>query len=463
MAIVFKAYAHLRSTFFNFSIFLLRDFDSHIDQPTAKRLGRWATRLYLTLLVLVLATLAVVQICQLRMLTKTFDQPTLELLFDRHAEDLRCPCSSSASTLASFVRTQVVLHQVNSKASAEIDSSVFASSLQICSSHFGTDEARLHLTTNLIVNLSTYAANDYRRFLPAHLQLLVGLCQLSQHAANATIEQFYASSLVTTELLSEATLTGHVKTIVRRSELDASRRVAQLLRVIGQIHQGNGAISTYGSNYKYLVPWSHVDQIYATTAPLIYDHGCSCALHSHCTTQATLDDSVSHSSTLLPGLKMGCTPSESFRASSLDCFHNHSCLELLRDQTKVNGTLLLTPLSTNGSRFAGNTTIEQLLAELFIEQWQTTINYSSYFSQCAPSTCLYKSHQRQNILHVINVLIGVHGGLSILLGWACPKLVQLGYKIRRRRMNSSNRVQPVNGDTHEHSSNVTSQSVHSCF
>ena len=184
--------------------------------------------------------------------------------------------------------------------------------------------------------------------------------------------------------------------------------------------------------------------------PLTYDGGCSCALHSNCTRQALIVDSISHQDIALQGLKMGCTPSDSFRVSTLECFFNHSCLDVLRRSTIDNTTTFPTVLSLNHSRFDRHTTIEDLFDQLFIEQWWTASNYVSYYEQCAPSTCAYTYHQRHDFIHVVTILFGLHGSLSILLDWICPKLVQLYYKVYERRMRRRNAV---------HAESYLSQSV----
>ena len=137
-------------------------------------------------------------------------------------------------------------------------------------------------------------------------------------------------------------------------------------------------------------------------------------------------------------MKMGCTPSESFLASTLQCFYNQSCLDLI--QTHTNYNFSITPLQTSNSSFSKNTTIDELKRNLFIESWSTDVNYSSYYEQCSPSICFYISVKRFNIFSIIAVVLGFQGGLSIVLKWICPKLIRIGFWMYNKRKNPANSI-----------------------
>ena len=171
---------------------------------------------------------------------------------------------------------------------------------------------------------------------------------------------------------------------------------------------------------------------------MIYDDQCSCALSSSCTTQAKFLEEDSYE---IPGLKIGCLPSESFRFSTLECFYNQTCLNLIQFYVKSHSFNALR--FDNTSRFALNTTIDHFINELFIEEWKTTRNYSSYFHQCSPLICSRTIVKRYNFLHSITVLLGFQGGLTIVLKWICPKFIQILYKIKKYRNNRRNTIGPV--------------------
>jgi len=288
---------------------------------------------------------------------------------------------------------------------------------------------------------------DYHRFLSAHLQYLTGLCQISIQSVNNSIEQFLSSLLVTSQLLSETSFQTRLDSQIKQSQSNAPVIFNQLLTLIENINDGNAIISTYETNFVYIASWDSKQDRYgrpfASTQPIIYDNNCSCGLHQNCTTQANfiIKNSSTTITTPIKGLKMGCTPSESFHSSTLECFYDSSCIRLIQEYTK--STYSPIPVSRNGSRFSINTTIAELTNDLFTETWKTTINYSSYFEDCAPLFCSYTYTQKLNSLYTLTLLLGLQGGLSLVLEWICPKIVRMIVKMYQRRMRRMNVVRPL--------------------
>jgi hypothetical protein len=110
----------------------------------------------------------------------------------------------------------------------------------------------------------------------------------------------------------------------------------------------------------------------AYAQPLIYDDNCSCGFNSTSTTAASFNETQSAKLATIKGLKMGCTPSESFLASTLECFYDLSCINLIQEITHTNDTDVPIPLNLTNSRFAINTNVNNLVKELFVERPLTT-------------------------------------------------------------------------------------------
>ncbi|CAF3989604.1 unnamed protein product [Adineta steineri] len=414
---------------------LLRSTLDNIDRRKAKRLGQWATRLYLVSFAVGLVILTLHTIIRPQEFTKDFDGPSLDLytkLFKQYGAQLKCPCSSIASTYNQFMNIEARFHE-------------------ICSSPFASTEGRLNLTVDvvadLVANLSMYNERDYRRFLSAHLQFLEGLCQLSDKTVNIFTRQFLSSLFVTNELLSEMNFHQRLNLTIDQSKLNVPTTLTHLLYLIRMINNGNAFISTYGTNFEYIHPWEDIYNTYTPTQAMIYDNNCSCGLYSNCTTQATFI--LTNPSEIIPikGLKIGCTPSESFRASTLECFYNESCINLIKQYTikanRINNTSVFEPLSTQNISFSINTPIAKLIDNLFITDWNIKMNYTSYFEQCFPLSCSYNNIQRFNVFHIIATLLGLQGGLALVLEWICPKIIRIIVKIYEYRKKRRNVVQSV--------------------
>lgn len=82
---------------------------------TARRLGRWTTRLYIVLLIVGLAILVVYTAVQPQALMKTFDKPPFHLynhLIENYGDKLTCSCSLIASPYNLYVNIEPIFHEV---------------------------------------------------------------------------------------------------------------------------------------------------------------------------------------------------------------------------------------------------------------------------------------------------------------------------------------------------------------
>ncbi|UJR38749.1 hypothetical protein I4U23_031414 [Adineta vaga] len=324
---------------------------NNIDRMTANRLGQWATRLYIVLFTIGFAILALYTTIHPRLLTKNFDKPSLNRynrLVHVYKDQLECPCSRIAPTHNKYVDIQPIFHE-------------------ICSSPFASDEWRQNVTINLIPDLSLYDLYDYRRFLSAHLQFLSGLCELSTELIQNSVNQFLSSVLVTRRLLSEKDFRTRLHVQIEQSKSNGPTTFSNLFFLIRSLYYGNNLMSTYGTNFQYFKLSESFENV-ASIRTMIYDNNCSCGLHSNCTSQASFLITNSSHPIEIKGLKIGCTPSESFLASTLECFYDISCINLIQEYTnytnKVNVTTIPIPLlPTMINQSSINTTIAELHLE----------------------------------------------------------------------------------------------------
>ena len=421
----------------NLNIFPPHYYGSHIDQMSAKRLGRHTTRLYFTLLILSFTILTIYTIVQKQIITKDFNQPTFDeynQLIQIYGEQLTCICSSIASTYDHFVLMEPIFHP-------------------ICSSSFVSNELIEDLRMSLSSNLSIYEERDYRRIISTHIQYLQGLCQISIDTINNTKEQFLTTLFLTKQLLSNNEFNQSMNSSIEHVLLTASNTLTSIFLLIRDINFGNAIISTYKTNYKYYYPVLTVaDAHNFQTKAVIYDDNCSCALHSNCTSQAYIFGLNSVDRIEMTGLKIGCLPSESFLSSTLECFYNVSCIDIIR--SFVNLTYPLEPLSSTPS---SNRSINELIQNLFIDRWLTTFDYSSYFHRCLPLSCSHSYVQKFSIIYIISFLLGLQGGLTIVLKWICPRIIEYLTTLknyRKKRSNLVHSVQSVNTITTTTNSSV---------
>jgi hypothetical protein len=134
----------------------------------------------------------------------------------------------------------------------------------------------------------------------------------------------------------------------------------------------------------------------------------------------------------LPGQVIGCLPIEGLRMSTLECYYSASCIQTIlmhleyyaaaNGSLPVNFTVPLTvpqvfqPLNPSLSmRFSPTTPIDDLIDQLFVDEWLRNSSYESYYTICAPKTCRYTLVKRRSMSYVMTTLLSFYGGLT--LGW----------------------------------------------
>ena len=279
------------------------------------------------------------------------------------------------------------------------------------------------------------------------MHFLSGLCHLSMTLVNNSVNQFLTSLFVTDQLLTQATFDTQIILLIDQGDSTVSQTFTRLLDLLRATNHGNAIITAYATNFQYIIPWYNLGATVAITKAITYDDGCSCALAKNCTSQASFVNLQPSENLPIKGLKMGCTPSESFLSSTLECFYDISCISLIQQQMSnvntMNATDVPVLVYTNTSRFSTNSTISELVQNLFTEKWSRSINYSAYFYQCSPVLCSYTYIQQFNPLYTVTVLLGLFGGLNFVLKWFCPNIIYLIAKIYWYRKQRRNTIQPT--------------------
>ena len=133
-------------------------------------------------------------------------------------------------------------------------------------------------------------------------------------------------------------------------------------------------------------------------------------------------------STPVKGMWTACYPLEGVLSSTLECYFDPACIELL-----VSNATAFTPLNaTETSQFPPNTTVQDLINELMLEQWSFDVSPENYYTQCAPSKCTYSYAHRNDVLAITTTIIGLAGGLNTALRLIVPWLVQVILKLKRK-------------------------------
>jgi hypothetical protein len=76
------------------------------------------------------------------------------------------------------------------------------------------------------------------------------------------------------------------------------------------------------------------------------------------------------------------------------------------------------------SRYLENSTIEHLLDQLMVEEWNSSIMYENYFNECEPIECTYTRQTKNSIIYIVTTITGLIGGLITVLRLIVPRLVK---------------------------------------
>ncbi|CAF0943549.1 unnamed protein product [Adineta steineri] len=233
------------------------------------------------------------------------------------------------------------------------------------------------------------------------------------------------SQLVTVELFEEEDIQLQVEVMVELVRATAYVQITSLLQHVQMMYHSNTLVSAFGTNAVVQIGSGSVSisstyQVNPNDTYSLGSNGLSCTEKIMVTPAVfyaqPLDTSVidhtywpvyydvnnvnSIVSASVDGFFGGCFPLDAVLASTLDCLYNVQCLEILfnyfpaLNQSKVK----LIDLHLSSSR--RNISVNNLVSDLFIEQWSTKINYMNYFNQCAPlvprTQTEYLGHQITN-------------------------------------------------------------------
>ena len=150
----------------------------------------------------------------------------------------------------------------------------------------------------------------------------------------------------------------------------------------------------------------------------------------------------------VPGMKVGCTPFDAMKHSSLKCFFSSSCLnETARWISNLPPNEWPRPLNSSSmTSFRSETYVSELISQQMVDRWTYGKDFVGYYTACAPRQCSYTLVRRNSFAYVITLLIGLQGGLTVALRLMAPFIVSSSrrlhhwYKTRQRC-----RIRPAQG------------------
>ncbi|CAF4331417.1 unnamed protein product [Rotaria sp. Silwood2] len=283
-------------------------------------------------------------------------------------------------------------------------------------------------------NWSIYDQRDFRIRSFAYFKQLASLCTLVNHILINELNNFGQNEFISTQLISSKTFEAQLQTTLNDFRTSISTTFIRTLQLFRDTIQGNQIISIYTTNWIF-TPGSSIWNRF-NTKPLSHGFNCSCAISNECVESAAIY--LSNSTRFnIPGLVLGCLPIESLLRSTLECFHNQTCVNTLityLNNTSINKTIFNALDSTIYSGFFPNMTINELVNNLFVESesWKANISYTSFYSQCQPTFCTYTIIKRNSALFICTNILGLYGGLMKTFRHVIPAMMAIYIFILRK-------------------------------
>lgn len=290
---------------------------------------------------------------------------------------------------------------------------------------------------------------DIRSFLSTMWQLIASLCRSAAHALDDAIAEFGSEPLITFQVSTESLLEVETQSRLEEARRLASEHFTRDLMTIHTISQINGFMTGLMTNFYTMTPvFQNLDSLSTVLFMEQYflsNNQITCRCHRDQSCQAPAGPYLFHSAEydafndlnllvanmVVPGILFDCLPILATFASSLECFYNRSCINLLQ-QIYAKSINVSTLDTSKASRFSVTTPLKQMIEELFLEEIINTTSFSGYFDQCAPISCTYTYSQRFDRVFVITTLVGLIGGLNAALRFVAPQLIKIFFLMKRK-------------------------------
>ena len=376
---------------------------------------KYSTSIYLICIFLLLLIGGLVTLCisRLEYINESLpSQIRFERLSQAYSSTLDCPCSKISISYQTFANVRTIFHQV---CSSEFVSEQWINFINIHTGNYPT----------LVIG-----KDDLRSTLSAFWQIIGAFCRVTDQIAIDAVKLFHAADLFSPIAMNKEKL--RIQSIVAFETIlsNLQSNMDRTLLAIERITAGNQFVSVLGSNFDtYLV--SNYDILFPHVSARVFGN-CSCLNINGCSRQSTISSSEDHSEIVIPGIKSDCLMVDAVLKSTLQCYYNLTCIELLHPSIDS-----LQPLKADvDKRFTLNFTITNLLDHLMIDEISIDVDFSRFYAQCQPTYCSYSYSHRFDLIFTITTLIGLYGGFSILVGFVSPMIAKYIIRRKKRRLHS---------------------------
>ncbi|CAF3562548.1 unnamed protein product [Adineta steineri] len=421
------------SLFVTIKMFLLNlNFFSDSDENSEWHLygQRLSTRLFIIsqiiaffILILYASTYSVTK-------TITINKPSIDVYFtlqDKYPQTLTCPCSSTTNENSQFISFQPTQHPV-------------------CHSDFITDNWTNYLIAKSMDGIGSL---DFRFSNTAFFPTILSFCQLSLKTINNEILIFNSTKYVTKSVQQIDIFNSQTQQLISSMQQTTVSLFQLSISVLRQTVWGNAlfSVDTYWYTTASTINYNSNSTMNPHDLNLIFypdsyqpnnDTTCSCKINP---TTCNVLSSVTYANETIsirepvPGYYLGCYSSESMFVSTFECFFDQKCIQTIYNVTNSQSKYPFnaTAMQLNSSRYNVTTSVQDIIYDLMIEEWNNETSFQFYFKQCNPYLCSYSYDLKGDISYVIAITFGLIGGLTTILKTIIPSIVLMIRRWRQKR------------------------------
>jgi hypothetical protein len=252
---------------------------------------------------------------------------------------------------------------------------------------------------------------DYIKRAGSQFILLKKLCNEAKETITNSLEQFLNQTFISSQVISEEIFEEQANLLIEEWKTFTKNSFLRTLHLIEEIQYGNHlAARSSNSNFDLnMIPNTFV------LNPLIYYGPCNCMLSPSCHARMRVypfEAGPRANYFEIPGFFVGCFPLKALLKSTLECFYNQTCIDIVDDRIEFRPSprVYLTPL--NATRNFANETINSVVNKLFVDDWSQKNSFDDYFTRCAPQSCTYEYIGRRDLISLVTSVISIYGGLS---------------------------------------------------
>jgi len=284
--------------------------------------------------------------------------------------------------------------------------------------------------------------HDFRQSGIYTFQALNASCELVNQIISDSLIQFSSNQYVSPTVTPFELFQSQIKAFIRQFRSTTTNNFLRSLDMIRSTNQANALLSAISTNYEF---YFRVGMLVAITRPHSYSD-CPCDASSICISPSSIYNYPDKKPVFsVPGMYRGCYIVEALLQSTLECFYDQLCLNQLQSYYTPSSALNITSLDSSlPSEYSVNSTIQELLNGLMIEEWNLSIAYNNYYNACQPIVCTYTYETTNGIVYIITVLLGLVGGLITVLKFVVPRLMKfIRWIIRKCRRRISPEISTI--------------------